>query len=1180
MNLRRAIIVLLFSIGIVAVAIFAWVNSSRRHRSDNASTPPTDRAPAAAALESPPPEAVGPFYVGVSSLDVDANERAGKLFEELSGKLPKEPAIWTNLGIARLRLGDSPGAAEALDKAAALSPQNGRISLLLATLDEDAGQFPRAIERLRSLPAPDDTVLYRLGELLGRTGHNADQRGQLELFDRIRQHQPKNPVIALNRARLLARMENKILLTEAINDLEAHRENWSAAAGRQLESAKTAVTAGNFRSAAAELTFLQNLVQSTPAYQAGLIALGVTSGSVGQPIRAFLYYRQPEIVVAAADESLHFDEVGDPLLSAPPDLSLALELGAKSGSSLLSFSGGKLHIGAGPELVLPVSASSAPAPRGRNTVCAVDLNGDFLEDLAVVDHEGLKLWTQNQDGRFTALPPTGGLQSVFAQPGHGVRAFDYDADGDLDLLIARDGAPPQLLRNNSDGGFTAVAALASFPEARDLGWADFDGDGDGDIALLDVAGRVLISWNDRAGAFTAPELVSESPAVALTYGDIFGTGEMDVVTLDRNGVIRNLHFDRNTRKWSARELARWSNPPDLPSAFAKQRVSLSVADLDNNGAIDLVASAGTTSAIWLNEGAAKFHHLDHTPALFVTSIADMDGDGLLDLVGLTDKGSAVAHTRGTKGYHWQSIQTRSLSTQADGRINSYGIGGRIEVRAGALLTAAPIISPFTHFGLGDHDTVGIARIVWPNGVAQVEFDLQPDQVVTATQRLKGSCPWVFARGDDGTFHFVKDFIWRSPLGMRINSQDTAGVDQTEDWILIPGKFLTVHDGAYEIRITAELWETHFFDHIAMQVVDHPDSFSAIIDERFVPTKQPKLEVLATSRAQPFAQAQDQSGHDVLKTLRTIDGNYVNDFPLGEFQGIARDHWIEFQLPDDAPADRPLVIVGEGWIYPTDSSLNVAISQGNHPPPQGLRLEEYDPHAGWHAIGGELGFPAGKNKTVVIPLPSESLRAGHRRFRLRTNLEIYWDQLGWAVALQNAEMKTSPAETLTAELRHRGFSKLAAPDRRQPDVPRHYDQLSGPGPKWRDLEGYYTRYGDVRELLGQTDDRYVIMNAGDEIVLRFAAPALPAAGWTRDFVLVGDGWVKDGDFNTANSQTVRPLPSHAIRHYGGPPQPLEADPVFQQHREDWRNFHTRYVTPSAFDAGLMKSTGVKSEGGTP
>ena len=42
----------------------------------------------------------------------------------------------------------------------------------------------------------------------------------------------------------------------------------------------------------------------------------------------------------------------------------------------------------------------------------------------------------------------------------------------------------------------------------------------------------------------------------------------------------------------------------------------------------------------------------------------------------------------------------------------------------------------------------------------------------------------------------------------------------------------------------------------------------------------------------------------------------------------------------------------------------------------------------------------------------------------------------------------------------------------------YAHLVGTKQRWRDLIGYYTRYGDVRELLAQVDDRYVIMNSGD------------------------------------------------------------------------------------------------------
>ncbi len=1124
--------------------------------------------------ESVPTEAVGPFYVGISSLDVGENERAGRLFDELSKVTPKEPAIWANLGLARLRLGDLPGAEQALGAAAKLVPTNDDVALLQAIVDENQGKFPEAVERLRRLPHPNVAVLYRLEELVARSGSTANSSEQLEIFDHIQRLQPRNLVAAFGRARLLALAQDQPRLSEAFKSFDAFRPNWSAPALQEYDSAKAAAAAGDFRAAATHLTFLQHLNQPTPAYQAALSALGMTGGALGEPVRRFLHYRRPEVAVSPADDSLKFVQTPDASVSPPPETYLAVSLSTNRGPSLLAVSDGKIRIS--DQADIPVSGPSSRL--GRSSVCAADLNGDGLQDLALIDGNGLKVWIQGQDGKFTAFRPAEDLRRAFERPGHGVWAIDYDADGDLDLLVARDGAAPWVLRNNGDGGFTALEALSSFPEVREICWGDFDGDGEGDLALLDVAGRVLVSWNNRSGSFSSPQQVSESPAVALTFGDVIGNGEMGLIVLERSGAIKNFSFDREKRTWSGRELARWADPPDLADAFSRQRAGISVADMDNNGAVDLLASAGTVSAIWLNAGRGKFQRLAEGPPLFVTSIADIDNDGLLDLIGLTDTGAAVAQARGTKGYHWQSIQTRTLANLADGRINSLGIGGRIEIRAGPLLEEMPITSSRTHFGLGGQTQVGVARIVWPNGVAQAEFDLQPNQEVTAVQRLKGSCPWIFARAG-GTFQFVKDFIWRSPLGMRINSQDTAGVDQTEDWILIPGNAMTADNGTYEIRITAELWETHFFDQVALKVVDHPRSIAAFVDERFVPTRQPKLEVIATTRPRPFAQVRDQFGRDVAKTVAAVDDDYLANFPLGRFQGIAQDHWVEFQLPDDAPVEKPLALIGEGWIYPTDSSLNVAISQGTNDSPRDLALEDYDPQFGWQAAGGDLGFPAGKNKTVVIPLPRKSLQAGRRRFRLRTNLEIYWDRLAWAVTLPEADFKSEPAEMLTAELRYRGFSKLPAPDRRRPDIPQ-YDRLAGAGPRWQDLEGYYTRYGDVRELLQQTDDRYVIMNAGDEIVLRFAAPAAPAAGWTRDFVLIGDGWVKDGDFNTAYSRTVQPLPTHSLREYGPFARPLEDDPAFQRNREDWRSFHTRYVAPRAFERGLMSGVGALPEGDLP
>jgi hypothetical protein len=232
-------------------------------------------------------------------------------------------------------------------------------------------------------------------------------------------------------------------------------------------------------------------------------------------------------------------------------------------------------------------------------------------------------------------------------------------------------------------------------------------------------------------------------------------------------------------------------------------------------------------------------------------------------------------------------------------------------------------------------------------------------------------------------------------------------------------------------------------------------------------------------------------------------------------------------------------------------------------PGGLALEALV-GGRWRVLDPDIGFPAGKNKTMLVDLRQARDAA---RLRLRTNLEIYWDRL--AVAERASERpRTTRLAASGAELRYRGFSVTTSPRGDQPETPA-YARITGVTQRWRDLEGYYTRFGDVKPLVDHVDDRYVIMNAGDEMLLRFPEQPAPAGGWQRDFVLIGDGWEKDGDYNTGHSQTVLPLPSHDKPAYGAgvTPATLEDDAVYERHSDDWRDFHTRYVTPNAFLRGL-------------
>ncbi len=321
---------------------------------------------------------------------------------------------------------------------------------------------------------------------------------------------------------------------------------------------------------------------------------------------------------------------------------------------------------------------------------------------------------------------------------------------------------------------------------------------------------------------------------------------------------------------------------------------------------------------------------------------------------------------------------------------------------------------------------------------------------------------------------------------------------------------------------------------------------------------------------PIARALDQDGKDVTELVASQDGRHLGTFARGAYQGVAAEHFVEVELAGPIARDTASWLVASGFVYPTDSSINVAIGQGGRIQPRGVSLEALAGDGRWVVVAPDLGFPAGKNKTILIDL-QPVVRAGlgdTRRLRLRTNLEIYWDAIGYAVAVSDASFRTLRLAPASADLRYRGFSRTQFDRRDEPETPI-YSQLASTVPRWRDLVGYYTRFGDVRALLEKVEDRYVIMNAGDELRLTFTAPPAPAEGWTRDFVLVGDGWVKDGDFNTSYSKTVLPLPVHGRAEYvaRSPALELEKDGVYQRYSADWETFHTRFVAPDDFLRGL-------------
>ncbi|MCL5671657.1 MAG: hypothetical protein M1423_10245, partial [Acidobacteria bacterium] len=123
-------------------------------------------------------------------------------------------------------------------------------------------------------------------------------------------------------------------------------------------------------------------------------------------------------------------------------------------------------------------------------------------------------------------------------------------------------------------------------------------------------------------------------------------------------------------------------------------------------------------------------------------------------------------------------------------------------------------------------------------------------------------------------------------------------------------------------------------------------------------------------------------------------------------------------------------------------------------------------------------------------------------------------------------------------------------------PDHYEYASlMKHAPWNPMRGFYTRYGNVKQLVSKADDELVVMSTGDEMTVRFNARQFPPLhpGWVRSFFLDASGYAKDGEPNTAYSATVGPLPFRAMQNY--PPLGKHA-PATSAYRKYLRQYQTR------------------------
>jgi Tfp pilus assembly protein PilF len=1150
-----------------------------------------DRKPAASVEEL-----YSTRMLGVSYLQRNQLGEAETQFKKLTELAPEDPLGFANLGYTYLQAGRFAEAEKQLDKARKLDPSNADIGLALArvyALTNRPAESRALLEQLRKEASGNTHVLYALALLDSAA---ADPAASGRYRDRLRD------VIAAAPGNLVARLglvEGFVRTSQsdsAVHHLEEVRRTPpepSREALAQIDSTIQLLRAGNLPASRQLFDRLMQTMVVTSPYQTSMEEVRWTEAAIpGRPTLTFV----PKSFVnshgvrdkATVDVAKFIDASLDAGLStggppaspaSAPVHPTSVAAGDVDGDGvddlfMSTWSADQrqpaLHlyrVRAGFLREAPQTAGIV-LPSGASFATFADVDNDGWLDLFAIGGDGRGyLFHNSGTGTFTDVSARAGIADV-----HGAKrgAFvDLDHDGDLDLLLVGPNGRA-VWRNNLDGTFTESSAaygIAATASSSDVVFADFDGDGRIDLYVAGTQGSGTLLHNGGAQHFTdataSSGLANAGAASVVAAADYDNDGSTDLFLAGAEPSLwRNrgdATFTRDTRADAVLRALR-----GLTIATA------TFVDYDNDGWLDLVVGASGTGGkpalfLFRNDGTGAF--LDRSNvlpaqlrALGATALAvsDVDDDGDEDLTTIDASGTPhlLRNELGNSNLAL-NVELKALGA-GSGKNNTFGIGSRMEMRAGELFQSRVATARRTHFGLGPHLKSDVLRIEWPNGVPQTVFLPGNDKSVVEQELLKGSCAFAYT-WDGKRFRFVTDAMWRSALGMPLGLMGSgtafAPAGASQEYLRIPGDALAPRDGRYLLQLTEELWETAYADEVKLVAVDHPDSVDVFVDETFVPPGPVKLRLFHVGARELPRSAVDERGADVLPALRESDDVYVSNFVPTRYQGVVEPHDLVMDLgPNAGGPDSHLFL--RGWIYPTDASINVALAQQKAIAAAPPSLEVRDASGRWITVVPSLGFPSGKDKTMVIDLAGRFPTADHH-VRIRTSMQIYWDQAFVARAPTAGESKLTTLSPLAVDLHARGFSRMYRKGGRYGPYWFDYDSVTTQSP-WRPITGRFTRYGDVLPLLRSPDDQYIVMAPGDEATIQFdasSARALPK-GWKRDFLLYTDGWIKDSDLNTAFGTTVEPLPFHAIRSY--PYAAGEAYPTDSAHQRYLEGYNTRVV----------------------
>lgn len=404
-----------------------------------------------------------------------------------------------------------------------------------------------------------------------------------------------------------------------------------------------------------------------------------------------------------------------------------------------------------------------------------DIDGDGDLDLLLggLENGPTKLFVNDGSGQFADATEGSGFDSASSAQTISIAMADYDADGDLDVLMAHWGTPRDpttpgetetLWRNDSTASgikFTPASATSginsllafnlpqgvlgpNFDYTFAPGFADIDGDRDLDILMVSDFRGSRVLMNNGNGTFAASSFTPDDEnGMGAAIGDYDNDGDFDWFVSSING---NRLFQNDGSAGFARQGQSGVEPGGWGwgSCFA---------DFNADGWLDIYQTNGweagkdpsasnyvdDTSRLWMNNGDGTFTDQADASSMLDTDQGrgivcdDFDNDGDVDVLLLTaEPTDAVIYWENQLAdFNYLKVNLRGVApnTQAIGAVVRLTINDTTQTRMVAINSNfTSHNSTMQMFGLGSHESAGL-QVIWPDGRETILSSVSANQTL-------------------------------------------------------------------------------------------------------------------------------------------------------------------------------------------------------------------------------------------------------------------------------------------------------------------------------------------------------------------------------------------------------------------------------------------------------------------